>query len=190
MNETTKMILALTLICAACGFLLAAVRRATEGRIEDQIMKYVKGPAVRRVLRSATNDPVRDRNRVTIDGKPVTVFIGRTGGEITGMAYETTVEGFGGEMGVVVGYDLKRHGLTGIGITAHKETPGVGSRVTREEFSDRFAGKALDAEFALKRDGGEIDAVTGATTSSRAVCRAVQKSIAEYPKIKKQILNR
>jgi len=187
MNETTKMILVLTVICAACGFLLAGVRFATEERIEDQIMRYVKGPAVKRVLSAATNDPVEDRRQIDLDGKPVTVFIGRTGGKVASMAYETTANGFGGEMGVVVGYDIEKNCLTGIGITSHKETPGVGSRVTQESFSERFAGKPLDAAFSITKDGGAIDGVTGATISSRAVCRAVEQSVGEYAKIKEQI---
>jgi len=188
MNESTKMILVLTAICAACGFLLAGVQLATEERIEDQIMKYVKGPAVERVLRAATNDPVQDRKQITLDGKPVTVFIGKTGDEITHLAYETTADGFGGEMGVVVGYDLKKDRLVHIGVTSHKETPGVGSRVAQEHFSARFADKSLDTRFLVKSDGGKIDAVTGATVSSRAVCQAVRESIAKYRKIKEQLL--
>ncbi|MEW6359395.1 MAG: RnfABCDGE type electron transport complex subunit G [Planctomycetota bacterium] len=188
MNETTKMILVLTAICAVCGFLLAGVRRATEERIEDQIMKYVKGPAVKRALRAATNDPLRDRRQVAREGESLTVFIGRDGDEIAHVAYETTAEGFGGEMGVIVGYDLKKDCVSGVGIASHRETPGVGSRVTQEDFSERFAGKPLGASFNVKKDGGEIDGVTGATISSRAVCRAVQQNVAMYPQIKEQAL--
>lgn len=184
--ESTKMILILTIICGACGFLLAGVKHATEDRIEDQIMHYVKGPAVKNVLAAATNDPVQDRRQIQVDDTPLTVFIGKKEGETVYLAYETTADGFGGEMGVMVGYDIQNDRLAGIGITSHKETPGVGSRVTQGDFTDRFVGKLLSARFQVKSDGGEIDAVTGATISSKAACAAVSESVRRFPEIKAQ----
>ena len=185
--ESAKMILVLTIICGACGLLLAGVRHVTADQIEDQVMRYVKGPAVRKVLACATNDPVQERRQVGAGRAALTVFIGMQGDELAYLAYETTAGGFGGEMGVMVGYDLKRDRLLGIGITAHKETPGVGSRVTQDEFADRFSGKPLDAAFRVTQDGGEIDGVTGATISSRAACAAVRESVKRYPDIRAQI---
>lgn len=188
MSESGKMILVLAVICGACGFLLAGVKRVTEDRIEEQIMRYVKGPAVQEVLGGATNNPLEDRRQVTVGGAPVTVFIGKTDGAISSLAYETTAEGFGGELGVMVGYGVTKDDLVGVGITSHKETPGVGARVTQDEFTGRFVGKPLGTNFAVTKDGGAIDALTGATISSRAVCAAVRESVKEFPEIKAQVL--
>jgi len=184
MKDSLKMIVVLTLICGVCGFLLAGVRHATAARIEDQIMEYVKGPAVEAVLTGVGNNPVQDRRTIRIGDRDVTVFLGKTNGRIESLAFETTADGFGGEMGVMVGYDLQKDELTGIGITSQKETPGVGARVTQTEFTERFAGKPIDTNFHIAKDGGQIDALTGATISSRAVCTAVRESAEEFPKIR------
>ena len=182
-----KMMSVLTAICAVCGFLLAGVKHATGDRIEDQTMRYVKGPAVKNVLAAASNDPVQDRQSITLDGAPLTAFLGKKEGALVYLAYETIADGFGGELGVMVGYDLKTDKLLGIAITSHKETPGVGSRVTQDDFTDRFIGKSLSTIFRVQKDGGEIDAVTGATISSRAACAAVQQSAQQYAAIKAKI---
>ncbi len=188
--ESAKMILVMAAICGVCGFLLAGVKHATADRIEDQVMRYVKGPAVRKVLASATNNPVQDRRLVKLGDDQVTVFIGRQGGEIASLAYETTAEGFGGQMGVMVGYDVKTDRLLGIGITSHRETPGIGARVTQDAFTDGFAGRPIDSNFHVKKDAGDIDAVTGATISSRAACAAVRENVKRYAEIKQQVINR
>ena len=185
--ESARMILVLTVICGACGLLLAGAKHATEDRIEDQIMRYVKGPAVKKVLACATNNPVQDRKQVEVGERPMTVFIGRKGDKAAFLAYETTASGFGGEMGVMVGYEIGTDRLLGIGITSHKETPGVGSRVTQDTFTDRFVGKTLAVKFSPKKDGGEIDAVSGATFSSRAACAAVRASVKFYADVKATI---
>jgi electron transport complex protein RnfG len=125
-----------------------------------------------------------------VKGEPVTVFVGRKDGKVVSFAYETTADGFGGELGVMVGYDVAKDELTGIGITSQKETPGVGARVTQEEFTSRFAGKAIDTRFRVAQDGGDIDALTGATISSRAVCAAVAESAEESAEIKAQVVDR
>lgn len=188
MTEMKKMLIVPTVICGVCGFLLAGVRYATEERIEDQIMRYVKGPAVKRVLAGAVNDPVEERREVDLPGGRTTVFIGRDGDGVSSIAYETTAQGFGGELGVMVGYDVRSDRLLGVAVTSHRETPGMGARVAQDDFRKRFAGKPLQAEFKVTREGGEIDAVTGATTSSRAVCAAVAESAAEYPQVKTEAL--
>ncbi len=59
----------------------------------------------------------------------------------------------------------------------HKETPGLGTKMTEPEFKEQFTGKN-PAEFTLKvkKDGGPVDAITAATISSRAFCDAVQRA--------------
>jgi len=185
--ESAKMILVMTIICGICGLLLAGVKQATAERIEDQVMRYVKGPAVLKVLASATNNPVADRRTIELDGAALTVFMGKQGDAVTSVAYETTAQGFGGEIGIMVGYDLRTDRLLGIGVTSHKETPGVGARVTQTTFTDRFVGRMLTTDFRVKQAGGDIDALTGATISSKAACAAVGANAKQYVQVKRQI---
>lgn len=187
MKEIVKMLIVLTLISGVCGFLLAGVRSATKDRIEEQVLLNVKGPAVKKVLADATNDLIKDRKEATIGTETGVVFVGKKGDELWAIAYEVSAKGFGGDIGVMVGFDVKSDLLTGIAITTHKETPGVGSRVSEDLFTGSFQGKTVTEKFSIKADGGIIDAVTGATISSRGVCEAVRHAIEAYKSVKGQV---
>jgi len=184
-----KMVVVLTGIAAICGFLLSGVKQMTEVRIEQQILVNVKGPAVKAVLESSTNNLLEERQAITVDGQVYGVFVGKKDNKAWAIAFESKGTGFGGDIGVMVGFDLDKDVLTGIGILTHQETPGLGARITEPAFSNGFKGKPLTAVFKVKKDNGEVDAVSGATYSSRGVCAAVEKCIALYPKIKEQVIS-
>jgi len=60
----------------------------------------------------------------------------------------------------------------------HKETPGLGTKMTEPKFSDQFNGKDPDDfDLRVKKDGGDVDAITAATVSSRAYCDALQRAL-------------
>lgn len=187
MSESLRMLVVLSVICAVCSFLLAGVRSATHERIEDQILRNVQGPAVSQVLAGSTNDLIADRRVLEIDGVPTDVFVGERDDKPWAIAFEVSGKGFGGSLGVMVGFMLKEATLTGIGITAHKETPGCGALVAEPSFSARFKGRELDEDFRTTKDGGVIEAVTGATTSSRAACEAVRMGVARFPRVKEAL---
>ncbi len=102
-KEYVKMIVTLTLIATVCGFLLTAVKTVTQTKIEEQILVNVKGPALKKVLRQSTNDPIENRMDVNVDGISHTVFIGKKGEKIWAIAYESEGKGFGGKIGVMIG---------------------------------------------------------------------------------------
>ena len=187
MKEIIKMLVVLTAICGVCGLFLAGVKAFTEERIEEQVLLNVKGPAVEKVLAGSDNDLIKDRQKIEVDGEELVVFVGKKGGTAWAVAYETRGVGFGGNIGVVSGFKLEDDTLTGIGITTHKETPGLGSRVSEDSFGRNFVGKTLTDTFKTRTDGGVVDAVTGATVSSRGVCEAVGKSVAAYAGVKSNI---
>ena len=188
MKEYIKMISVLTAIAAVCGLLLAAVKKGTEKQVEMQILNNVQGPAVNKVLATSTNDLLQDRQEITVDDQKHLVFVGKKDGAPWAIAFECRAAGFGGDIGVMIGFNLKNDKLTGIGILSHKETPGLGARVTEDTFTNNFSGRSLTEKIKVKSDGGIIDAVSGATISSRAVCAAVEKGLVLYPKIKDVIL--
>jgi electron transport complex protein RnfG len=187
MKENTRMLVVLTLICSACGFLLAGVENATKDRIEEQVLKNVQGPAVQQVLAGAENDLIADRKKVTVGDKEVVLFVAKKGGVNWAVAYETFAGGFGGDLGVVVGYNLTEDRITGIGITTAAETPGIGLRIKEDAFTDRFKDKTVTDKIDLKNNGGVIDGISGATVSSVAVCDAVRKNIEMYQDIKTKV---
>ena len=115
------------------------------------------------------------------------LFIGKKQGKDWAVAFETVGKGFGGDLKVMVGYDIEQNNLTGIQIISHKETPGVGSRVTKDQFTKQFKGLHIDIEIAPNQCPDEIDAISGASYSSKGVCEALRKSIALYPEIRKYV---
>jgi electron transport complex protein RnfG len=188
MMQYIKMIVVLTGIAAVCGFSLSMVKQVTAVRIEEQILVNVKLPAIKAVLESSTNDLMQARRTITLDEQEYVVFEGKKEGKTWAIAFEGNGTGFGGDIGVMVGFDLEKDILTGIGILTHQETPGLGARISETTFTDNFKNKPITAVFKVKKDNGEVDAVSGATYSSRGVCSAVQKCIALYPAIKKKVM--
>ncbi|MBR4655328.1 MAG: RnfABCDGE type electron transport complex subunit G [Oscillospiraceae bacterium] len=82
--------------------------------------------------------------------------------------------GFGGEIDMAVGVD-KSGTVTGISIIDMSETSGLGANAGRESFRSQFSGRS--GSVALSKEGGEIDALTGATVTSSAVVRGVNAAI-------------
>jgi electron transport complex protein RnfG len=185
MKEIMQMIVVLSVICTACGLALSGIRNMTAVRIENQVLMNVQGPKVKLVLDGAENDLIADRKKITIKGEEILLFVGKKAGKDWAIAYETVGKGFGGDLTIMVGYDLALNKLTGIQVISHKETPGVGSRVSEDQFTKRFKGLDVASKFAPKNEGGDIDAISGATWSSKGVLEAVRKSVALYPEIKK-----
>lgn len=180
MKEYIKMVAVLSIIASLCGLLLAAVKKGTEKRIEEQILMNVQGPALEKVLASSTNDIIGERQQLDVEGEQRVIFTGKKEGKPWAIAFETVGTGYKGKIGVMVGFDLERSIISGIGILTHQETPGLGARVSETAFTDNFKNKTLDTAFKVKQDGGVIDAVSGATISSRAVCAAVAKGVSLY----------
>ena len=79
--------------------------------------------------------------------------------------------------------------VAGIEILTHNETPGLGDKITLPVFKDTFAGKNLqNADWRVKKDGGEFDQITGATISPRAVVGAVRRGLEFYHEHRDEIL--
>ena len=186
MREIISMIVVLSFISGASGLSLALLKEVTARPIEEQVLFYVQGPAIKSVFPGAENDPIADRRKFDTDGGPVTVFPAKKGGKVTAVALEAFGPGYGGEIGVIVGIDLAKDALAGIGVTTLKETPGLGMRVTEPKYQKQFKGLALD-KVGLSGKGGSVDAVSGATISSVGTVSAVNKAITTYKSLKPKL---
>ncbi|ABB37384.1 NADH:quinone oxidoreductase subunit RnfG [Oleidesulfovibrio alaskensis G20] len=188
MREIIKMIVVLSTICVISGFALSSLKKLTAPQIELQVLTYVQGPAIKDVLSGYDNDPIADRRRFTdpSTGAEYNVFPAKKGGKLFAVALENFGGGYGGDIGVMVGFDVENDVLTGIGVTTMKETPGLGTVIAEDSFTSKFTGKGLDV--ALKSDGGEIDGISGATFSSIGCMVAVQKASAVYKSLKSEIV--
>ncbi len=188
MREMISMVVVLTILSAFSGGLLATVRSNTQDRIENQVLKFEKAPAIKAILSEVSNDPLQDRFKLTSDGDEITFFVGKKDGSFESIAFETQGKGFEGPIGLMVGIDIATDNVIGVRITTHSETPGVGSRAKDDPaFVRQFTGKSLEKGFAVKNDNGEIDAISGATITSKGVCIAATKAQVLYTKLKPEI---
>ena len=186
MKEMIKMMVVLSLICGIAGITLAALKQVTAPIIEEQVLTYVQAPAIESVLADYDNNPIKDRKKFEVDGQTVTVFPALKDGKLTGVAFETSGKGYGGDIGVMVGFDVQAMNLTGIGITTLKETPGVGARVAEHGYTTQFRGHGLES-VELKKNGGDIEAVAGATISSTGTVIAVRRAVAIFNALKDKL---
>ena len=105
-------------------------------------------------------------------------------GHEDGTAIEAAVDGFGGQFRVMVGFDAEGN-ILGYEILEHQETPGLGSHIEHwfkhaDKPNQNIIGRKADGKFAVSKDGGEIDAITAATISSRAFLKAINQAYAEF----------
>ena len=98
-----------------------------------------------------------------------------------GYAFMTNGKGYGGKIGILIGLETNR-ALRGIRIISHQETPGLGAKIIDVDFLSQFAGLVPD-QLVLARDGGAVDAITGATISSRAVAEGVAAGLVDMSAI-------
>ncbi len=189
MREMIKLFFIVVLFSAVAGGLLATVKGATDETIEMQQLKFVKGPAIEKVLAGCSNNPLEDRFTLRDGEKELVFFMGECEKKKIRVAFETTGKGFGGDIGVMVAFNTENDEILGVDVTTHSETPGLGSRAkTDPSFSEQFKGMGLDGNFAIKADDGDVDALSMATYTSRGVSAAVQKAVDIYRRLKDEII--
>ena len=172
-----NMVMSLTLISLTASACLGFVYELTKEPIALSILNK-KLNAIRQVTPEFDNNPNDEMYRLpTGEGDSLDIYPAKKSGEIVGYAVNTyTSKGFSGNISLMAGF--KTDGtILSITVLDHKETPGLGTKMTEPEFKEQFTGKN-PAEFTLKvkKDGGPVDAITAATISSRAFCDAVQRA--------------
>ncbi len=190
-----KMVVVLSLICALSGFALSYLKSSTAAKIEEQVLTYVQSPAIASVFQYAENDPLAERLTLELassqeddaSAKKVIVFPYWTDGKLTGVAMENFAKGYGGNIGVIVGFNIEDDTIIGIGVTTMSETPGIGTRILDNAFISKFKKKEAKT-IDLTSNGGSIDSLGGATISSAGVVKAVQNATQDYLQLKDQIL--
>ncbi|HIZ86198.1 MAG TPA: RnfABCDGE type electron transport complex subunit G [Candidatus Coprenecus stercoravium] len=178
-----SMVLCLFLVCLACSALLGGVYVLTKDKIDSEQIKKTNN-AIALVTPEFDNEPSSESLQVEIDGEQVTVYPARKDGEVVGYAVESfTSKGFSGTINVMVGFDMDGN-IVGTSVISHAETPGLGAKMTEPAFYSQFEGRS-PASFSLKvrKDGGDVDAITASTITSRAYCDAVDRAWRVYQKI-------
>ena len=192
MREMIKMLVVLTVLSTFSGGLLAAINNKTKDKIQLQVLEFVKGPAIRKIFEGITNDPISDRFDIKDGETQRSFFVGVFDGEPKAVAVEAFGKGgYGGDVGLMVGIDVNEDKLIGVGVTTHSETPGMGARAeTDPSFAAQFEGLPLKDPLKVTQDGGTINAISGATLTSRAVCAAANEASQVYLQLKPQIVEK
>ncbi len=189
MREMISMIVVLTALTAFSGGLLAAIESGTKVKIENQVLKFQKAPAIKDIFPDVTNDPLAERFTIKTEDTELQIFPGILPDGSKGIIFETKGSAFGGPIGLMVGINLDTDEIIDVRVTTHAETPGIGSRAKDDlEFVSQFSGLAMDTNFALKDDGGVIDAISGATVTSKGLSVAAAQAKELYQKLKPEII--
>lgn len=177
-----KLIIVLTLVCAISGGVLTAVAKLTENPIE-KTKKEIKMSAILAVLPEVANDPDKDKQTVKFEDNETsvetTVYPGKDkDGNIVGYAVASVShKGYSGDIEIMVGVNPDGS-IRAIKIVKQTETPGLGTKIESEEFINQFIGKSLDNfKFKVKKEDGDVDAITAATISSKAASEAIELAL-------------
>jgi len=180
MKDILRLIVALTLISTAAGVILAVTNKATSSPIGNAGSKQ-HGESLALVLPEFDNHPNLTTLDVNDGGRTWTFHVARKNGRYVGAAFvASSKKGYGGDLSLMVGVTAGGH-VKQIRILSQQETPGLGSKVAEEPFVSQFAGKPITGTvWAVTKDRGDFDAVTGATISSRAVLEAMRTGLEVY----------
>ena len=179
-SNLTNMVLVLGLVCLFCSAILGGAYVITKAPIEAAAAAKTQA-AVAQVL------PHFESIEYNADSNYYTAY---DGSSVVGYAIESTVVGFGGPLSLMVG-------VTGDGVVyntsvlSHSETPGLGAKCSTDaKFMDQWRGFDPSVKkLSVRNDGGDVDAITASTITSRAYTLAVENALKTFEGIAGQAGN-
>lgn len=180
------MVLVLTGVAVVTGAILAYVNHVTEEPIKAQKEKTladgIKSVMGRGDLKVVKTDTVKQNDA---KGKELTYIIYQTqdaNQKDLGAAVESTTGGFGGNLKILVGFDPEGK-ILGYTLLEHAETPGLGAKADKwfqKGQKGDIIGKNPKEKLSVSKDGGQVDAITASTITSRAFLLAVNNAYSAY----------
>ena len=185
-----NMVVALLVITAVSGGVLGLVYGMTKDAIAEVDQKKNEA-AIKAVLPLENVTYKADTLKYNYEGVDMTFpcnLAYDANGNFQGAAVKTSEGGFGGKIDMMVGF-LADGTIKGTSVLSHAETPGLGANMTGK-FKDQFVDKTpADFRLIVKKDGGDVDAITAATITSRAFSKAVDKAYKAFEANKAQFMN-
>ncbi len=167
-----RLVFVLTVICAVSSALLAAVFKLTEVPISAALEERIRAAAAS-VMPAGLSKP----EKVEQGGN--TFFVAKQDGKIVAVATEgRSKNGYAGDVVLMVGMSADGK-LVNYEVISASETPGLGTKIASNAFKNPLKGRLLDGSWKVKKDGGEVDAVTAATISSRAALDCIRDAISK-----------
>lgn len=185
-KDIIKPSLILLLVCAFITGALAYVNGVTKPII-DENNRIAEQESLKRVYSDADNflGPKKAEELKTegfeVSDRIEKLYVAQKDGQSVGYVVAVSSGGYGGQIKMLVGMD-NDFNIKGVSLTSHNETPGLGAKATDGGFTDQFLGIAPEKVFnVVKRapkDDNEIQAITAATITSKAVTRGVGDAVA------------
>lgn len=160
MREIVRLSFILTLLCAITGAALAATYAKTRPIIEEHEARVLE-ENLKALLPAADGFELQEGEA----GEDSVYYVGHKGQEQVGAIALFTQGGYGGDVKMMMGVDMEGR-ITGLRIMEHSETPGLGAKITEDWFISQFENKKVTDPLVI---GQDVDAITGATISSRSV---------------------
>ena len=177
-SSLKNMVLSLTGFSILAGGLLGWVNAATAEPIA-QANANALSDAIAKVVPGFDNNPSEEAE----NGTTYKIYPATQGGKAIGAAVEASANGFGGALTVLVGFDTEGN-IIDYSLLSHTETPGLGSKAAdwfKKGAKGDITGKNPgEKTLSVTKDGGEIDAITASTITSRAFLQAVNNAYAAY----------
>ncbi len=185
------------LLCLCFGSALAAVHVVLSPKIEEnkinetreKIPGLVPGGAEQGTSLEIVSQPIQ----IEKSGRSITysVYEALRKGKCVGWVVKSSGQGYADTIELLVGLDANADAISGLFILGQKETPGLGNRVSESKWRKQFVGKSALSKLVVTKSGAtksdEIDAVTGATISSRSVVQIVNTALADVgPKLREK----
>lgn len=181
-STLTNMIIALVAVTFAASTSLGFVYQLTKEPIAAARLAKKMG-AIQNVLPEFNNEPNMEVYKIPVDGDTLYLYPAKKDGGLVGTAIESfTTQGFTGKIKIMVGL-LPDGSIHDVAVLEHKETPGLGDKMERKksDWGTQFKGKDPgNFNLSVKKDGGDVDAITASTISSRAFCDAVSRAYNTY----------
>ena len=179
-SGVASLVIVLACICLVSAAILGLVNKVTVGPIQANTEKTVQ-ESLRTVMpidgdyEDVTDQYSGDPVTVDVTGSVVPVKAVYKAGDEGYVVESMSPNGFGGALDMMAGVDNEGN-VTGIAIISHAETSGLGSKSTDPEWQAQFKG--VNGTIGVTKDGYQINAITGSTITSRAVCDGVNAAIA------------
>lgn len=178
-----NMVLCLTLVCLICSAILALVYAVTSEPIKAAEQKALV-ESISRVL--PEGGELSDVATGEFAGQKYDYYVSTTGGVPAAYAVKSSTIGFGGPLTLMVGV-LPDGSVYNTSVLSHSETPGLGAKCSTDaKFMDQWKGLGADKVIKVTKDGGDIDAITASTITSRAYSLAVSNAVAFVKSIIKE----
>lgn len=188
-SSLVNMVCVLTGVALVTSGLLAVVNHVTEGpkavKAENTLAAGIKSVMGTDQLSVTANDTIKQTDEKGKEQVFVVHKVADKANKSLGAAIEATTLGFGGDLAVLVGFNPEGN-ILGYTVLKHAETPGLGAKATdwfqKGQKGDIIGKNPKEKELTVSKDGGEIDAITASTITSRAFLKAVNQAYAVYAK--------